>query len=264
MKAPSVKTPRMQVLISTHRALDKAAAMPLPRVEGVGYLISCQSAPQSVPQALQRPDVEVHFNPTKGLSNNRNAALEWATAPFVLIADDDLTYYAEGLREAMDAFESHPSTDLFFFRFDGSGHKAYPDVEADLSKDGYGYNPASIEIGLRMPTPLRFRPDFGLGAPQFACGEEAMLLLDARDMELGIRFFPITLCSHPDLSTGHRSQTEAGVLRAEGAVIRRRFPATALARLLLKALRTPGNPLRHLSHLLQGYRAWKKIGSPQP
>lgn len=245
---------RLQVLISTHRSLDKAAAMTLPVVEGVGYLISCQSEPLPIPPALQRPDVEVHFSSTKGLSNNRNAALELATAPFVLIADDDLTYHADGLREAMEAFDAHPEVDMFLFRFDGSGGKAYPPYEADMSKDGYGYNPASIEIGLRMPSPLRFDPAFGIGSPRFACGEEAMLLLDARDMRLGIRFFPITICTHFGPSTGVRDQAAPAVLRANGVVIRRRFPATALGRLLLTALRTPGNPLRHLRYLLQGYR----------
>lgn len=249
---------RLQVLISTHRSLDKAAAMTLPEVEGVGYLISCQSEPMPIPAALQRPDVEVHFSPTKGLSNNRNTALEMATAPFALIADDDLIYHADGLRAAIDAFDSNPGVDLFFFRFDGSSEKAYPATEADLGKDGYGYNPASVEIGLRMPTPLRFNPDFGIGAPRFACGEETMLLLDARDMGLGIKFFPITICTHCGPSTGIRDQASPAVLRADGAVIRRRFPATSLARLLLKALRTPGNSLHNLHHLLQGYREYKK------
>lgn len=244
---------RLQVLISTHRSLDKAAAMTLPEVDGVNYLISCQSEPLPIPPALQRPDVEVHFNGTKGLSNNRNAALDLATAPFVLIGDDDLAYHADGLRQAMQAFEANPGVDLFFFRFDGSGGKKYPSVEADLSKDGYGYNPASVEIGLRMPTPLRFNPDFGIGSPRFACGEEAILLVDARRKGLNIRFFPITICTHPDLSTGQRSATDPSVLRAEGAVIRRRFPVTSLLRLVLKALRTPGNHLSHLRHLLSGW-----------
>lgn len=251
---------KCQVLISTYRSLDKAAAMGLPHVEGVHYLISCQSEPMPIPDTLQRPDVEVHFSPTKGLSNNRNAALDLATAPFVLIADDDLEYSAEGLSKALAAFESNPGVDLFFFRYDGPAAKLYPPVETDLRKEYKGYNPSSIEIGMRMPSPLRFDPAFGIGAPRFGSGEEAMLLLDARAHGLNIRFFPITLCRHRDMTTGIRAQASPAVLRAEGAVIRRRYPATSLLRLPLKAMRTPGNPLRHLRYLLAGWLLFCRRG----
>lgn len=251
--ATATKKPRLQVLISTHQSLARVAAMPLPQVDGVEYLISCQSEPLPIPDALQRPDVQVHFNATKGLSNNRNAALNLATAPFVLIGDDDLIYHADGLRAAMDAFDTNPAIDLFFFRHDGPSKKAYPAREADLSKECGGYNPTSFEIGLRMPTTLRFNPAFGIGAPVFASGEEAILLVDARKKRLGIRFFPITLCEHPGLSTGLRAGSMPGVLMAEGAVIRRRFPATSLPRLLLKALRAKAPFISTLNYLLKGW-----------
>lgn len=244
---------KCQVLICTFKSLDRVAAMPLPQVEGVGYLISCQSEPMPVPSSLQRPDVEVHFNPTKGLSNNRNVALGLATAPFVLIADDDLIYNADGLRAAINAYEANPDVDLFFFRYDSPEKKIYPLAETDLSKEFRGYNPSSVEIGLRMPTPLRFNPAFGIGAPLFASGEEAMLLLDARDRGLGIRFFPVTLCTHPAPTTSAKARTTPGVLMAEGAVIRRRFPATSLLRLMLKAWRTPARFFPTLRLLLKGW-----------
>lgn len=243
---------KCQVLISTYKSLDKAAAMALPQVEGLGYLISCQSEPMPIPLSLQRPDIEVHFNPTKGLSNNRNVALELATAPFVLIADDDLNYYAEGLRAAIKAYETNPSVDVFLFRYDSPSKKIYPPVETDLHNNYRHYNPTSVEIGLRMPTSLRFNPAFGIGAPVFACGEEAMLLAEARDKGLTLRFFPIALCSHPSIPTGLVLPTP-GVLMAEGAVIRRLYPLTGLPRLILKALRTPTPLIPTFRLLLKGW-----------
>ena len=77
--------------------LQRVAQMTLPPVEGVRYRICMQNpdcAAVELPEALRRPDVDFFQHPTRGLSVNRNVALDRAEADIILIADDDLHYTA--------------------------------------------------------------------------------------------------------------------------------------------------------------------------
>lgn len=249
---------KLQVLISTHAAqgLEKVACQSLPSVEGVEYIVSCQSEPMDIPQALDRNDVKVVFTPSIGLSNNRNNALRHATAPYALIADNDLRFYPEGLKGVIAAFEAHPETDIAAFRLDSPSPRVYPPAERDLFSPYRNYWPCSAELAVR-PASLRgkglwFNPEMGLGSPKMHSGEESLLLLAAKRKGLNGRFFPITVCEHPEASTGTARQSSPGVLRAEGAIIALTYPATAPLRILLKAHRSRGNTARNAWHLVKG------------
>ena len=82
----------LQVLISTcsPEGISRVAAMALPAVEGVEYLVMWQRHEGGeVPEALdERPDVRVMRSERIGLSANRNDLLDVATADAVLIAVD--------------------------------------------------------------------------------------------------------------------------------------------------------------------------------
>lgn len=249
---------KLQVLISTHSAkgLEQVASQSLPPVDGVEYLVSCQSEPVDIPAALRRNDVKVVFTPSTGLSHNRNNALRCATAPVALIADNDLRFYPDGLKGVIEAFEAHPEVDIAAFRIDSRSPRVYPPAEHDLFEPYRNYWPCSAELAVR-PGSLRdngiwFNPEMGLGSPKMHSGEESLLLLVAKRRGLMGRFFPITVCEHPEASTGSARQSSPGVLRAEGAIIALTYPATALPRILLKAHRTRGNTARNALHLLKG------------
>ena len=85
---------KLEVLISTLGAdgIRRTAAMNLPRMDEVGYLVGWQMPEGEIPEELRRPDIKILTKEERGLSRNRNMLLGNASAEIVLIADDDLTY----------------------------------------------------------------------------------------------------------------------------------------------------------------------------
>ena len=57
---------------------------------------------------------------TRGLGNNRNIALMYATADICLLADDDVTYYDGYEDKIMSAFGRHPEADMIIFNLDSN------------------------------------------------------------------------------------------------------------------------------------------------
>ncbi len=247
---------RLEVLICTYgpEGLSRVSAMNLVPADGVGYLISCQSMEMPVPEALRRPDIRVVFSPTRGLSNNRNNALDHATADYALLCDDDIITRAEAYPEIIKAFDENSDMDIATFMIDFPEKKVYPPCGQDLWKPFKGYEACSVEIAFRVKSVkeknLRFNPMWGIGAPRLGSGEEAIFLLMAKMAGLQGQFIPIVIGAHPYESTGERS--EPAVLRAHGAYIRLVHPVTALPRLLLKARRMPSGFFRNLRHLAEG------------
>ena len=265
----------LEVEICTYglAGLQRVAQMTLPVVEGVRYRICMQNpdgAEVSLPEALRRPDVDFFQHPTRGLSINRNAALDRAEADIVLIADDDLHYSADGLRAVIDTFAPDPSLDFATFQYSGPDAKVYPTEACDLRDPlPRGYYLTSFELAIRrtaLPATIRFSTQMGIGAPFYGAGEENLLLYHLIRHGLKGRFIPIEICRHPGLSTGSRQPTPA-TLRAIGALIwvehSNRIP---LQRYLLAPLRIlrrshrPGVPyLTALRHILHGYIAAPRL-----
>ncbi len=237
--------PKLEVLIVTHQpeGIDRVAAMNLPEVEGVGYIVSWQNHGDApVPYRLMmRNDVKIVRCERRGVSVNRNNALDHGTADYLLIGDDDLIYTPESLKAVIDTMEKNPSVDYASFRYTGPDSKCYPAVEHDLGgKLPKNFYQTTFEICLRRNSPagkLRFREDFGPGAPVFTAAEDEMMLLTARARGISMRFFPVTVACHPGVTTGNREISDDGVLLASGAVIAKLYPATAFLRLPLKAFR---------------------------
>lgn len=233
----------LDLAIVTHRpeGISRVAAMQLPAMEGVRYVVSWQShegAP--VPPELMRDDVEVHrFNGT-GIAANRNNALAHCRADIVLFADDDITVNPEGLTGVRRVYEENPDVDVATFRSGYGDMSRFPATEADLTQ-GFpkGYSVSSIEMSLRRATAgsLRCCPELGIGSGRFLGGEDEAFLLTAIRRGLNCRFFPVTVCSHPDESTGTKNDLSDGNIRAAGVVIALAYPLTAFLRVPLKAWR---------------------------
>ena len=232
----------LEVMICTmgSEGIGRVARMELPEVEGVSYLVSWQQPHGEVPPVLQRSDVKIITSDDRGLSVNRNHALDAATSDVLLVADDDLRYTASQLKNVIEAMERHPDVELATFRYEGVNSKVYPEQEMDITRNWpKNYYVTSFEIALRRESragQLRFDERFGVGAPLFHLGEEELLLLEARKKGIRCRYFPITITSHVGLTSGNREWTP-GACRGMGAVIRRTFPLTCLPRIVLKAYR---------------------------
>ena len=185
----------LQVLIATYgdKGLRRTASMSLPVIDGVSYLVSCQTgedAAPTVPADLQRPDIRVIMTQGRGLCANRNRLLEAADAEYVLTADDDMSYTEAQLRAALDNLGE---ADITTFRIEGAGDKSYPKSRLSLVHGmPRGYCPSSVEIALRMEavrrSGLHFCTLFGIGAPALGCGEEDILIWNARRLGLSIEY----------------------------------------------------------------------------
>jgi hypothetical protein len=259
----------LDVAIATWKAdgITRVVAMNLPQVEGVRYVVSWQGCEGlSVPEELlQRSDVSVCRTTERGLSANRNNALEHCTSDIVLISDDDLIYTAEQLQAVQRAFEEHPEVELATFRYVGDdasapAGKTYPATETDLTVMPKNYWIATFEIAVRRQSlagKVRFNTEFGPGAPFIASGEDEVFLLTARRRGCCCRFFPITITTHVGLTTGLRKITDVKVLHGMGAQIRLEYGVSAIPRIVLKAWRMSRNGqcrfLKGLCGLLRGW-----------
>lgn len=221
--------------------IERVSSMVLPPVEGVRYVVSWQNSGDiSLPYALRRDDISVFRTPTRGISLNRNNALEHCSADIVIFADDDLILYPEAIDQVRAVFEANPSVDVATFRSDHGDPGRFPATEVRLGRRmPKGYYVTSFEITLRRSSAglLRCCPELGIGSPLLHGGEDEMFLLNAVRRGLDCRFFPITVCSHPHDSTGLKASLTRGNLLASGCIIALTYPSTAFLRVPLKAWR---------------------------
>lgn len=251
---------KLDVLISTlgRDGIERVARMSLPEVEGVSYVVSWQMPEGELPPELRRPDLRVFTMEERGVSKNRNNAIEHSRADICLTSDDDLSYTPHQLLSVLQTFEERPDLDVAVFRFDGADGKIYPGTETDFKKIPKYYYVSEVEVAHRRGgrcASLRYDERFGRGAPVYQSGEGELFLYQARKMGLNCRFFPITITTHPRSSTGIRLSAEKGVLMATGAILRITKPMTAFLRIPLKAFRNwrSGDPFwRGLYYLAKG------------
>lgn len=220
----------------------RVEAMCLPRLDGVSYLVSWQEpGGAAVPESLScREDVRVLPLGGLGLSLNRNHCLDNARGDILLVADDDLELYPEGLEAVRRLFRENPGLEYGSFRYDSDVAKTYPSSACSFARLPKDFYQTSFEIALRRDSRaglLRFPENFGLGAAEFTAGEEELFLKKARINGLDCRFFPVTIACHPGATTGVRARLADGALRARGAVAAVEYPLTAVLRVPLVAWR---------------------------
>ncbi len=262
-------TPTLQVLVCTiNEGIGRIAdALCAPR-EDVGYVVSWQitqdAAASTLPQQLiERKDVCVVTLRGKGLSANRNNALRHATAPLLLIADDDCRYCDDYFNTIIRAFSEKPEADILAFQGvdeDGRPMRNYPKYSFEYrNRPRFTYF-TSWELALRnSPRLPRFDVRFGLGSDYLACGEEEIFVHEASLRGLKIFFIPETIVSTRRETTGKRFETDSRVQRSKGAVLCILHGAAgAFLRSLKEALqRSRLNPVKFFTffiHLCQGIR----------
>lgn len=229
------------IVTHTPAGINRVASMILPPCLGVRYVISWQDHEDCpVPPALLRPDVEVHRFDGKGISANRNNALDNCTSEIILFSDDDLTYNPQLLGVLRAIFQTSPEVDVATFISEHGDMSRFPSEAVTLGRKlPKGYSVASFEIALRRSTAgmLRCCPELGIGSERFHGGEDELFLASAIRRGLRCRFFPLPICSHPHESTGTKGVLTAGNLKASGLVIALTEPVSAVIRVPLKAWR---------------------------
>ena len=128
----------LEILICTFNdGIKRAAQVPFEPTHNISYLVSWQQGegyePCQLPEELKRDDVKVIQVKGRGLSVNRNHALENATGDICLIADDDITYLPNHVVHVVEYFESRPTLDVASFKYASHANpKSYPSYSFDL------------------------------------------------------------------------------------------------------------------------------------
>lgn len=264
---------RLDIAISTYGpdGAARIAAGNFPEIDGVRYVVSWQhheNAP--LPESIAaRHDITVARTDTIGLSLNRNCALALCKADLVIIADDDESLSAQGIKEALEYMDKRKDTAVFSFIIERPGDRWYPDKEF-IFKGKYptDYFVCSCELAVRRSRigQLRFHPDFGLNSPDMHGGEDELFHLTAMRRGLECRFAPIVIGSHPHAHTGFGKTVSPQTLRAQGCIAVLMYPRSFGPRLLLKAVRLRKNGqstlLKSLRYLCAGaFRAFRLLRS---
>lgn len=257
--------PRLEVLICTfgEEGIARVQQCRHPRVEGVRYLVSWQlpEGNAAIPEELRRrDDFKILVHRDRGLSRNRNHAMEAAAAPLLLTADDDVEYTATSLAMVITEFEAHPECDILCFAHDSEEEpvKSYP--EFDLRHPSRGWYLTSFELAmrLRVARQVRFDERFGIGA-SFPAGEEDVLLHTMLRSGIRGRYLPHKVCMHRGLTTCFRLGTAQGA-EIKGAVFTILHPLAWPAYMLRHALREHSrSPLTYIKGWLRGVRKFRAL-----
>ena len=261
--------PELQILIAAYGedALEKIAGLLHASRPGVEYLVGWQRHDRNrIPASLaQRADFRIEFEDSEGLCNNRNSLLQKATAPFCVIADDDLEYTETHLEAVLEGFHENQDCHFLTFRY-SSPHfpKDYPAESFDMAKPPKGYFVTSMELAFNLRKlredfpnagPALFNPAFGINGDWFCCGEEDILV--SRLLGLGCkgRFIPKEICLNTDSTTSERISLTKPYIETKGAVMAYVRHRSWPLRMIAHALRTREIPLtRYCRWWLAGVR----------
>lgn len=151
----------------------------------------------------------------RGVGRNRNLALLYAEAEYVLMADDDMVYADDYREQVLRAFEELPQADVIVFAlafsrdgqiFDQTHHGAGPLPYHRSWK--YETSMIAARRDRLTRANLWFHMEFGGGCP-YSSGEDSLFLCDCYRKGLRVYTHPYVLgCCKKDTSTWFQGYTE--------------------------------------------------------
>ena len=224
---------RIFVLVCTiDEGITSVKNLFLPEETGVTYVVAWQRTHALPSPDFHRTDVVLATMEGRGLSRNRNLAMQTAVSllqdqledAIFVVADDDEKLDAAAFHHLRTAYAQRPRMDIALMRVrsinDQLYFKPYPQKETDFRHRPRYYYPCSWEITFRSRvwhTGLRFDERFGLGSDELCAGEEDIFLTDALRRGLRIQILPIDLGWTDPVTTGDRT-LDTLVLKSKGAV----------------------------------------------
>ncbi len=223
-----MKTTLDILICSCDKGIVRTDDILLPQQENIHYIISYQYTDERyldlIPDQLSsRPDVELYKYKGKGLSANRNLAMENSTAELFMFADDDTHLLPEALEDIFRIFREDKTLGIAFFKastYTGKPLKDYPEEPFDVKKLPEAYSISTIEMVCRrtmVQGVIRFDERFGLGTKFLTCGEEEIWLEDACRANIRMRYFPIKTVETSTMLKKSLIYVDAGVQRSLGA-----------------------------------------------
>lgn len=218
----------LDIIIATlgEEGIRRVEGIVLPVHPLIRYVVGWQNdGDTEIPESLRREDIQVIQHATRGLSLNRNVAIEHAQGDICLIMDDDETFTLGQMLNVIRCFEERKYADIILFRFTGNeaSPKYYPKKEYVLKEKPAKFHYVNeIEIAFRrcsVQGKVRFNELMGLGAPVVHCGEGEAFIFTALRKGLTCVFVPIDIASHPQDSTYLKKIEDKGILMGTGVMI---------------------------------------------
>ena len=214
----------LEILIATKNRenLDFLALMfPFEHFSKFNILVINQSTSSVLISTFETVRV-INVNET-GLSKSRNLAIKNASKKICLIADDDLIYFSNFDIGIIAAFNQNSDVSIITFNHQretlNKPLNRFQKVTNHTLKTIW--NVSSIEIAFQVKdieeNNLNFDENFGLGS-YFETAEEYLFLRDAIMIRLRALFYPLTIASHPLISSGE-NQGEDKILFARAALL---------------------------------------------
>ncbi len=263
----------MQILVPTRNARFSPAAAGLgPEV----FVVVNQLIPEGGDETQCRryaPEAAAPFaafaeRRERGVSRNRNRAIDLATDEICLMSDDDVAYVPDVCDRVEEAFAKFPAADILTFMQrtapGGMLRKPYrrrSHPHSLLSAGKVGGPEIAFRLSRVREAGLRFDCDFGLGGA-YPSDEEFVFLADALRRGLRLVFVPEVVSFHPLGDTGSRFATDPRLMRSKGAMMARTFGDLAPLAILafagkkMVAWRTASPTL--LRRMFEGWSQYKR------
>jgi len=181
---------------------------------GWDVLITVQSGTTIAPtveQLLKSPTgerVTTKAFPGKGVTKLRNQVIKNAAGSYVIFADDDVTFNADGIQAALDYLEQNKDVALLLGQAideNGKLRKKYPKKIIKLTKLNSA-KAATYEMIIRLDavkkSEVLFDEEFGAGAETTYLGDEYIFIADLISANLTCVYAPMVLASHATESSG--------------------------------------------------------------
>lgn len=221
----------IDVLISTYGdGIKRAINVPLPKRKDVRYIISHQSLDSidnHVDDFIQSRDDVFYFKiNSKGLSKNRNNAINKSSSDYIYFCDDDVTLNDSVFDTIIKSFEKYDA-DAISFKIETHGLKPFKRYKNKAFKHNIlsSLRVSSIELVCKRSSIVKnnlfFDEDFGLGA-KYIASEENIFVSDMIKSGLTIFFLPIYIVYHSEESSG-KNWSSSALVYSKGAFFRRVF-----------------------------------------
>jgi len=183
-----------------------------------------------LPKALKDSAVIDELN-SVGVAKSRNRVIELASTDYLVFADDDIEFVDPGLNAVINYLDANPEVALVLAQatdYSGKLRKPYPGSEQALTKLNSA-RAATYEMVIRVSAikelGIRFDENFGAGVENYL-GDEYIFVADLLSAGGKAVFLPITIATHPEVSSGSGWGTDRD-RRARAKVFTRVFGALA-------------------------------------
>ncbi len=148
----------------------------------------------------ERGSAEMVTTPTRGLSKNRNIALECCSGEYILFADDDLVFRDDYEQLVLDEFSGHPEAEAVKFNLYNLSKTrkiSMRPIESfrkatRRSITSSGVCAMAVRRDVLIKKNLRFHENFGTGTENY-CGEDTIFLQEMINKKVKLYLSPVEI-----------------------------------------------------------------------